>query len=191
MYIQAVVQIKGITPLQQSREMVSEHPRNPKETHSDHENRCWQFRAHVNSKGYVYHPGMAFKKSIVGAARYLGTQIAGQGKKTYTKKFESALTVIGDLDLGVKHGDVEKRSVYGASNGKPGSDGRVWKHFPTLAEWGGKIELHIYDEIITKDILMEHLAAAGAYIGVGTWRPEKGGEHGRFTAKLVSWKEIG
>lgn len=190
MIIIATIQITGMTPLQQSREFLSTEPKQKSETHNDYEKRCWKLRAHVNDDGIVVHPGAAFKQAVVDAAKYLGSQIPGQGKKTYTQKFQSGLTISGDLVTGVHVDKVEQRGVFGSSSGKTGQGGRVWKYFPTITNWGGDLSVQIYDPIITKEILMEHFDAAGKFIGVGTWRPHNGGEHGRFSVKLKSWKEI-
>jgi hypothetical protein len=190
MYIEATVKITGITALQQSREYGSVEQKQKSETHDAYEKRCWKLRAHTNPDGKIYHPGAAFKQSIVKSAQYLGTQIQGQGKKTYTQKFQSGLTVVDNLETGTHIDNAEQRAVFASSTGKTGQGGRVWKYFPTLPKWSGILTFHIYDPIITKEVFMEHIDAAGKFIGVGTWRPANGGEYGRFSGKLVSWKEI-
>jgi hypothetical protein len=191
MYIEAIIEITGITPLQQSKEYASQVHKEGNEKHDAYEKRTWRNRAHTHADGLMYHPGSSFKRSLVESAKYLGLKIQGQGQKTWTQKFQSAVAVVDDLELGIYADKAEQRGVFGASNGKSGSGTRVWKYFPTLPKWGGTLTVHIYDNIIEQDIFMQHLDAAGKYIGVGTWRPANGGEYGRFTAKLKSWKQIG
>ena len=56
---------------------------------------------------------------------------------------------------------------------------------------GDKLQIigkSILDDQITKNIFEEHLKAAGIYIGIGTFRPIKGGYHGRFS--VTSLEEI-
>ena len=182
---EAEVTIEGATKYQQSKEYVSGMPRKTKETHKDYEERTWRERAWVNKDGYMYMPGIAFKKALVSAAQYNGTQIPGQGKKTYTKKFSAGVYTNDNIVLPVKKQDIVGEWVFGSSNGKPGQGGRVWKCFPTVENWGGTIQLVILDDIITPDVLLEHLTIAGQFIGVGMWRPENGGEHGRFRVEDI------
>lgn len=184
----ATVTIEGITPLQKSREYASHVPKNGNETAHTYEERTWKHRVHETKDGKVFIPAGAFKQTLVSGARYKGTQIPGQGKKTYTAKFQSAVIISSDMVLDATPDDMEGRWVFCTSNGKRGGPGpRVWKCFPTLAKWKGILEIQILDEIIDEDVLRIHLEEAGKYIGVGTWRPENGGEYGRFEVKKVVW----
>ena len=175
------LRIKGVTPLQQSREYASRVEREERETAYDYEKRTWMERAHVDERGRVYHPGGAFKQALVAASRYSGLQIKGQGKKTYTAKLMSGLGVLENLVTDKKRDDMKRRDVFAsAQGGKTKNEPRVWKAFPTFEDWTAETTLVIYDDILTPDIVRRFVEEAGRFIGVGVWRPERGGEYGRF-----------
>ena len=186
MYIVNLV-IEGVTPLQQSKEYSSVEPRSKTETADDYEKRTWKLRSHINSDGYVFHPSGALKKAMIDAARYSGEQIEGQGKKTYTAKVTSGVCVASDLVTDCKSDAIERRDVYASAQGGKGkNEGRVWKYFPTLAKWKAQTTIQVYDPIVTPDVLRRILEDAGRFIGIGTWRPQMGGEYGRF--KIVKFE---
>ena len=185
----AVATLRGITPYQQSREKDSGDPRGAKETHKDYEDRTWKLRAHVDEDGMVCIPPLSLKAALAEAAQYCKRQIPGQGKCTYTQKFKSGLLVQSELiPTGTYLDKVRKAAVFGSSNGKPGGP-RVWKFFPTIDKWEAKVQFTILDDIITEDVFQEILVEAGRFIGIGTWRPQKGGEHGRFEVVDIVWNE--
>lgn len=184
---QVKLTIEGVSPLQQSKEYASICPKGiingekKNETSDDYEKRTWKNRSHVDAKGRIYHPGGAFKKALIAAARYNGEQISGQGKKTYTAKITSGVGVVEDLTTNCTEKDVTRRDVYAsAMGGKGKNEGRVWKYFPTLENWTASTSIMVYDDIVTPEVLTKMIEEAGRYIGIGTWRPENGGEYGRF-----------
>jgi hypothetical protein len=46
----------------------------------------------------------------------------------------------------------------------------------------------IMDDTITKEVFEEVFYAAGSGIGIGRFRPEKGGTNGRFRAVKFDWQ---
>jgi hypothetical protein len=47
--------------------------------------------------------------------------------------------------------------------------------------------VQILDPIITEAVFTEILQKCGIYIGLGRWRPEKGGVNGRFNVTNIAW----
>jgi hypothetical protein len=47
----------------------------------------------------------------------------------------------------------------------------------------------ILDPIITEDVFREMVEIAGMFIGIGRFRPEKGGTNGRFRIKSLVWTD--
>lgn len=87
----ATVRLRSVSPYSQSR--FHDTPKLDKERPDDHEMRTWQNRLHVGSDGNVFIPPMSLKKSIETASRFLGMQIKGRGKSTYTKHFKAGVLV--------------------------------------------------------------------------------------------------
>ena len=162
----------------------------PRETHEDYENRTWRERSHYDEGDpdeKLFIPAMAFKKALESAARFNSRQIPGKGKQTYTKHFASGVLVYGNLPLAVKKAEVKGTKVFVPSDGKAGGGRRVNKIFPTIDSWEGEVEFFIVDSTITEDVFIDTLMDAGKFIGIGVYRPERSGIHGRFSVESVEW----
>ena len=183
----ATVTIEGISPYQQGRYHQAE--KLEKESHDDYEKRTWREKAHVDKDGFIFIPPMAFKKTVETAAKFLSIPIPGRSKALYTKHFLSGILVSEGMTLNVKKDDVPGMWVLGNARGQRGASGaRVSKCFPTIQkDWGGKVIFYILDEIITQEVFEKVVTEAGNFIGLGVFRPENGGYHGRFIVKEIEW----
>jgi hypothetical protein len=180
----AVATLRGVSPYSQSRHYTTD--KLEKESAKDYEARTWRDRLHTDN-GEVFIPPMSFKNCLSEAAKFLGIQIPGKGKSTYTKHFEAGVLVTDALKLGIKAEDVKGEWLFVPSDGIRGSGKRVDKCFPVIHQWGGDVEFHILDETITKDVFLNHLKQAGAFIGIGRFRPRNNGFYGRFAVDNVAW----
>lgn len=200
------VQFEGLSPLLQSRS--HEQPKLNRELADAYEQRTWMFKAHVEG-GFevsatsheirpdwkdlpVIIPGIAFKRSLDEVAKYLGRQVPGKGKATYTKHFESGVQCISDVVLeGVKAGDLMSQRIFVNADGVRGSGKRVHRLFPTVpAGWKGTGTFEVWDDLITDDVFKEHLTIAGTLIGVGSFRVRNGGICGRFRPTIKNSKHL-
>lgn len=166
-------------------------PKLDREQPDVYEERTWRERLHYNNQdGSVYIPANAIRKCIQGAAKFLGMPVKGKGKNTYTKHFETGIMVLDPIILPVKKDDVTRLTLAVPSDGKPGGTTRVTRHFPIIYKWEGQTDILIMDEIITQDVLLEHLYAAGQFIGLLTFRPRQREDKGRFGASIVNWADL-
>ena len=192
----ATVTIEGIAPYQMSRNHCA--PKKDRETADDYERRTWIEKGHYTESGQVYIPQMAMKQALTDIARYLGMQIPGKGKSTYTKHFESGVLLVEPILLlspGKPHkpitrNDIIEERYYCNADGKRGSAKRVWRHFPTVKNWAATFTVDILDNTITPDVFKHHLEQAGKFKGVGRFRPEKGGFYGRFAVAACDVKTV-
>jgi hypothetical protein len=177
------VTLQSVTPLGGGAPFTSK--RADRETHEDFEVRCYLEKLRVNEAGRCIIPAMALKFCICAAAKHLGRQVPGKGKRTYTKLFESGLLVMDDADLGMTRADAKPIWINANSDGIRGSGKRVARCIPTLTSWKTTVTIAVLDDAIDEKILREHLDHAGMFIGLGQFRAEKGGTNGRFeVAKL-------
>lgn len=183
----AICDLRSTSPYSQSRVLSS--PRRESERPDEHEKRCWRERCHVDDKGQVYIPPMAFANSIKEAAKYASIKIPGQRNATYTRKFESAVMVTDQLYLGTKVDDVQGEWFFVPSDGKKGGGSRVMKCFPMVPSWSGRVEFYVLDQAITADVFERVLRICGVLIGVGRFRPARGGFYGRFECTKFDWVE--
>lgn len=184
-----IATLESVSPYSQSKEKDHSFPRKEKETGEDHEKRTWRERCHYDEKENLFIPPMAFKNCLSDAARFLGVQIPGEGKSRYTKHFEAGILITEGLTLPVKKKDVEGEWFFVPSDGRRGGGKRVWKCFPVVRSWSGDVTFYILDDKITGDVFKYHLEQAGAFIGVGRFRPRNNGFYGRFKVKDIIWQD--
>lgn len=184
----AKVTLKSITPYSQSKHY--DVPKLEKEQAKDYEARTWRERLHyVEETNEIFIPPMALKNCLSEVAKYLGQQIPGKGKSTYTKHFEAGVMIIDPIMLGIKKDDVRGEWLFVPSDGVRGSGKRVEKCFPVIPEWKSETTVHILDDTITKEAFEKHLREAGQFIGMGRFRPRNNGYYGRFEVVKIVWSE--
>jgi len=183
----ATATLTGISPYSQSRHYTTD--KLPKEIARDYEARTWRDRLHVDDTGHVFIPPMSFKNCIAEAAKFLGRQIPGKGKATYTKHFEAGVLVMEPVVLPIKKDDVDGEWLFVPSDGRRGGGSRVDKCFPVIRQWTGDVRFYVLDETITEDVFVEHLSEAGKFIGIGRFRPRNNGFYGRFQVDKVTWAD--
>ena len=155
----------------------------------EHEEKTWQEKAHWTEDGHVFIPPMVFKNALVSAASYLKEIVKGKNRTTYERYFKSAIIVPEALVLPETKKTVKSIVISCWSEGKAGRGGKVLRKFPIISKWAGKVKFVILDDVISEEAFEKHLIAAGNFIGVGRWRPEKNGLNGRFNVKKLQWKK--
>lgn len=182
----AICRIKSLSAYSSSR--AHETPKLDREISDAYEKRTWREKAHVDS-GRIYIPPMAFKMGLDRAAKMLGEQIPGKGKATYTKFFESGVLCTQPVFI-ADAVEMECERVYANADGVRGSGKRVWRLFPRINNWTAEVCFEVLAGEITKEVFERHLKQAGLFVGVGRFRPEKGGFFGRYSVESVRWEEI-
>lgn len=186
----ATANLKSASAYSQSRHYTMETEKLNRESAHDYEARTWRDRLHVNADGLVTIPPMAFKNCLSEAAKFLGEQIPGKGKSTYTKHFEAGVLVVDPLALNVRKDDVKGEWFFVPASGKRGDGKRVMKCFPVIPSWSGSVEFHVLDDTITEEVFKRTLVQAGSFIGIGRFRPRNNGFYGRFTVESVKWERV-
>lgn len=170
-------------------------PKLDRESADDYDQRTWRHHCTTNASGQVAIPAMAFKQALDTTAYKLGEKIPGRRGATYKNFFTSG--VLCNEDVPISNGktiwtpeNAEMVTIYANSDGKRGSGSRVMRRFPVFPSWHGVAELSVIDDIITAEVFEDHLKRAGLIVGVGRYRPEKGGTNGRFRVTKVEWKNL-
>lgn len=181
----ATVALESATPLCMSKYIAV--PKLDKEGPDDFEKRTWRERIHADDKGEVFIPPMALKFSITEAAAFNGEKIKGRGQATWTKHFEAGILVAAPVMLGIKKDTVPGQWLLMNADGKRGSGTRVMRQIPTIPSWKGTAVYYILDDTITKEVFARTLEQAGLLIGIGQFRPRRGGYCGRYSVKKIEW----
>jgi hypothetical protein len=182
----ATVTIRGITSLSQSRRHAD--PRKEGENPEDYDNRTWRSKLSVEN-GSVVLPAHGVHQAIAAAAKYSKRQIPGQGKSTWTAKFMAGIAILEDPRLNIDPETVSSVVISANSDGVRGSGRRVPRRYPMIPEWQTTFEVYILDPIITESVFTEMLTISGMFIGLGRFRPEKGGTNGRFQLVELQWQD--
>lgn len=177
--------LDSIAPYSQGRALRS--TKSPNESEDEFEQRCWRERCHVNGDGFIQIPPVAFKKSLVAAARLLSEPIRGKGKKTWTKQFECGILVTDPISLPIKLTEVEGDRLFLPARGDKDGGTRVWKILPIIHKWEATVCWYITSPLITEEIFQKYIEIAGMMIGIGVYRAERGGYYGRWVLKNMEW----
>jgi hypothetical protein len=116
-------------------------------------------------------PAIAFKNAMVAAARF----IDGVAMTT----LRGALFVRGEkLKIRCERMDKREDSV---NVGKFPSKVADLRYRPEYINWEIDLEIEYDEEILKPAAVLNLLRRAGFSVGICEWRPEKNGQHGRFT----------
>jgi hypothetical protein len=179
------VWLESITPYSQSRP--HETPKLAGETNDAMELRTWREKCNADAEGQIFIPAMGLKQCLDSAAQKSGDQIAGSDKSTFTKYFKADCVCDADVALGIFKKDVGSVRVYCNVDGVRGSGKRVWRTFPQIVLWEASACFTILDDTITEAVFEKMLKLGGMGIGIGRFRPEKGGLNGRFKPTKFEW----
>lgn len=180
-------QLQSVTPYTQGR--YHDMPKLEREQPEAYDKRTYLHRLHT-AMGQVYIPPMAFKKCLEDTARYLGMQIPGKGKATYTKNFRQGVLLNEPMMLGLTPEDTRLERIYTSLTPQKTNGPRGWRHFPVIDQWQGTLQILVIDELITADVLRKHLEVGGMITGIGVWRPQNGGMWGKFRVLGMEEQEV-
>lgn len=183
----AKIELEGVSPYSQSR--FHDTPKREQESHEAYRDRTWREHLHTDENGEVFIPPMSIKNCLSLAAKRLGMKVVGRGQKTYAGFFSSGILVTEPTMLGIKAADVPGEKLFLPADGKAGSGSRVTKIYPRIEKWKGTAVVLILDGIISDKVFAKHLEEAGKYIGLGRFRPERGGFYGRFKVNNLTFEE--
>jgi len=174
----AEISLKGVSRLSWSRYV---EPKQKNETHDQYEKRIWRERFHFKDNRVVI-PSMALKRSLIAAAKFLKLKIPGARGSTYTQRFTAGIQPLSELFTNIEKDSLLSETILVSSTGEKNSGGgkRVAKIFPYTSEWSAHGQMAILDSELTEDVVIEHLSAAGQFVGIGRWRPENAGLYGQF-----------
>ena len=182
--------IIGLTAYSQSCQ--HDEPKLEGENHEAYDQRTWRSKLSVatrDGKPTVVIPAHGLHQAIAAAAKYSKRQIPGQGKATWTAKFLSGITLMDDPALDIDPATVNAVTISANADGIRGSGKRVPRRFPIMPEWQTTFDVYILDPIITQEVFREMEEIAGMFIGIGRFRPEKGGTNGRFRIASLAWED--
>lgn len=182
----ATVTLKSLSPYNQSRQHFL--TKKPDESHDEFEQRTWREKGHYDADGIAYIPPTAFNACLIRAAKKIDRKIPGRGNSKYTKHFEGGTQTVRPISLGVKKEDVQPQILSMDGQGRKGGMG-VQRWFPHFEGWEGTIDFTVFDPNIPSAVFEEFIRFAGTCVGIGQFRPDRGGFFGRFEVANIAWSE--
>jgi hypothetical protein len=184
------VQIKGTTPLMLNR--FTETDEAEKKTRTMLTNRGTpRERAdkatYRDQEGRFFFPGAAIARLIREAG---GNHKLRGSRKSAKYVIPGAVCVLDDAIL-IRNGDgqtlakdfeVDSRPVV-----IPATKGRIMAHRPRWDCWSARFNVRVNDDLLPPDFINQLLVEGSQQIGIGAFRPEKGGPFGTFLVE--KWKE--
>jgi hypothetical protein len=126
---------------------------------------------YTTADGEIGIPGMAFKSALVSAAhKDIGIE------KTLVRKALFLVTNDPDKVLPITGSKPTVRE----DMVRVGMGSADLRYRPEFVEWQCLIELEVDSELLRRDDVLALVDRAGFGVGICEWRPEKGGEYGRF-----------
>lgn len=141
-----------------------------------------------NAAGALYFPGAAISRLLREAGG--GHKLRGTRKSA---KFivPSAVLVLDDavpfldpanLKKVLKDYEVDSRPVV-----IPSTKGRIMRHRPRLDMWSARFNVRVNEKLLDVAFVHQLLVEGGEQLGLGDFRPERGGPFGTF--RVISWDE--
>jgi hypothetical protein len=93
---------------------------------------------------------------------------------------EEAISILDANGKPVDDFEVDSRPVT-----IPATKGRIMRHRPRWDEWQAAFTLEVDESVLPVDLVHQLLEEGGRRIGIGDFRPEKGGSFGRF--EVTAW----
>lgn len=144
--------------------------------------------SYKDEKGRFYFPGAAIGRML----REAGGAHKQKGSRKSVKYLVPAAVLVLDDAVIITEADgktpakdfeVDSRPVV-----IPATKGRIMRHRPRFDKWAAVFELRVNETVLHPDVVHRLLMEGGEQIGIGDYRPEKGGPFGVF--RVTEWKDI-
>jgi hypothetical protein len=133
-------------------------------------------------------PGAAFSRLMREAG---GSHKIKGSRKAVKYLVPAAVLVLNDL-CGIYLHDRKTKVIDFEVDSRPvvipATKGRVMRHRARFNEWAIKFSMRIDETILSEALVRQLLTEGGEQIGIGDFRPEKGGPFGTFA--LVAWDVV-
>ena len=182
----AKAQLESITAYSQSKRV--NIVKRDDQDHDAAESEHWREKIHRNKDGFVIIPGNQFMECLKNVDRFVKQKISGGRGASYGKYLATGVQVLNGIALPYKWDEVEGEWLNMDSNGKKGSGTRVPRCFPLIPQWEGEVTYFIKPgATMPADVFRRYLDGCGLLVGIGRWRPERGGSYGMFRVVDMSW----
>lgn len=181
------VEITGTTPLLQHRfgeDAEQSGPTRKMLIRDETPRQAAERAAYRDNDGRLYLPGAAIARLM----REAGANHKQKGSRRSVKYLVPAAVLVPQDTITLHNGkpltdfEVDSRPVT-----IPATKGRIMRHRPRLDEWQATFTLEVDETLLPVAFVQQLITEGGTSLGVGDFRPEKGGPFGRF--RITRWEE--
>jgi hypothetical protein len=185
------VRIEGDTPLLQHRFGEAAEAESGKSTRrvtlaDETPRQAAEKAAYKDGEGRFYFPGAAISRLL----REAGGAHKQKGSRKSVKFIVPAAVLVLDDAVVIMNGDGKPAKDFEVDSRPvviPATRGRVMRHRPRFDKWSAKFQVRVNEAVLGPDVVHKLLTEGGEQIGIGDFRPEKGGPFGTF--RVVVWEE--
>lgn len=145
-----------------------------------------QNAVYQDDEGRYYMPGTYFGRMM----REAGGSHKIKGTRKSVKYVVPAAVIVLDDAIPILEADfqtpVDSFEVDSRPVTIPATKGKIMRHRPRFNSWHAQFEVQVDTAVLPSDLIGQLLQEGGRRIGVGDFRPERGGPFGRFL--VVSWQ---
>jgi hypothetical protein len=159
----------------------SKSPKENRDPEADYQRAFHRIKEDSDEYGF---PAVGFKKATVSAARFFPSSVTMVGLRQVMffhgepgEDGSSLVRIVGEPRM--------REDVVRISRGS--TDLRFRPEFP---EWSATLEVTYVTISITKDSVLTLIDAGGMGVGIGEWRPEKGGDYGTYRIDITKDVEV-
>jgi hypothetical protein len=168
------VEVEGVSPLLMNRFPIEDglDPKagRPSIAQKDPEAEAEKGAYRMPSKE-LFQPAEHFERSMFGGAKFHKI-----GRKSAASLVPAGIFVQErQIPHGTKEYEIDSRRVVIRATGNA-----VIRHRPRLEKWKLTFHVEVDETIFSKELVLAILTDAGRKVGIGDFRPQKGGPFGRF-----------
>ena len=140
-----------------------------------------------DADNFCYFPGQAIARLL----REAGGGHKQRGSRRSVKYLVPAAVIVVDDGIGILDAEGKRVDDFEVDSRPvtiPATKGRIMRHRPRWDEWSAVFALDIDDSVLPAELIHQLLEEGGRRIGIGDYRPEKGGPFGRFS--IERWQSV-
>lgn len=146
-----------------------------------------ELSAYRRENGELYMPGACIARLM----REAGGAHKEKGSRKSIKYIVPAACIVLEDDITLLDLDNRPQTQFEVDSRPvviPATKGRIMRHRPRINEWAMAFSIDVDQELIDPKIVHLLITQGGRRIGVGDYRPERGGPFGRFN--VTGWAEL-
>ena len=155
-------------------------PTEPRDPEAEYEASIY----HIKGSDQHGFPAVGFKAATVSAARFFGKDV------TMTSLRQSILVTGVPGEDGQSLIPIEGTPAMREDVVRIGNRQTDLRYRAQYDEWSAVLPVTYVTSALTKDSVLSLIDAGGMGVGVGEWRPEKGGDFGRFHVDITKDIEV-